>query len=367
MSLVDTASIWQILPVPAILVDNNNRLTEINPAAEAFMNAAQKSVTGRAFSKCLLVDSDTDLDADLDRARNGQSNLFRHDVNVRQPNSETVMCDIQITPLITRQSEGNGAMMVLVHPRHIKSQLGRALQVKSSAKTAVGLADMLAHEIKNPLAGINGAAQLLEMNLGPQDREMTGLIIQETRRIVDLLKQVEQFGDLRPPMFNVLNIHDILERARLSASLGLASGMEFSDQYDPSLPRITGDADQLIQVFANLFANAAQAAVQTGGKITIRTFYEAGLRLRSDQGGRAVPLQIEIIDDGPGIPPSIVDNVFDPFVSTRENGTGLGLALASKIIAEHNGTIAVNSRPGKTVFRISLPVSTQNKSIKVKR
>jgi len=347
--------VWQALPIPAFLIDRADRISGMNPAAETFVNAAQRACRGRKIVSFLAV-INTDLAANIARARAGQSVLFQHDVSLGVGSRRPALCDLQIAPLGDRDE----TMLMLVHPRQIKGHLGKALQPKTAAKTAIGLADMLAHEIKNPLAGITGAAQLLAMSLGREDTEMTDLILQETRRIVDLLKQVEQFGDLRTPDLRPVNIHDLLERARRSASLGAARKMRFCDSYDPSLPLTLADSDQMMQIFANLFANAAEAAGPTGGAISIRTYYELGLRLRDSGGGHAVPLQIEISDDGPGIPEALVDSVFDPFVSSRENGTGLGLALVSKIISEHNGTIILTSRPGATVFRISLPVAPQD-------
>jgi two-component system nitrogen regulation sensor histidine kinase GlnL len=221
------------------------------------------------------------------------------------------------------------------------------------------MAEMLAHEIKNPLAGITGAAQLLSMGLSPEDRELTDLIVEESRRIVKLLEQVEQFGNLRPPELRPVNIHDALDRARRSALVGFAASMSITEDYDPSLPPTMADADQLMQVFLNLIKNASEAAgPKGGGTIRLRSFYDQSLRLRRKDGpGRALPLQIEIIDNGPGIPPEIAEHIFEPFVSGRENGTGLGLALVSKIVNDHGGWISVDSVPGRTVFRVSLPVA----------
>jgi two-component system nitrogen regulation sensor histidine kinase GlnL len=217
---------------------------------------------------------------------------------------------------------------------------------------------MLAHEIKNPLAGIAGAAQLLSMNLEGEDLELTDLIVGETRRIVKLLEQVEQFGNLRPPDCSAVNVHDLLDRARKSATVGFAAHMTIVEQYDPSLPPILADGDQMLQVFLNLLKNATEAAGKDGGTIRIRTFYETSLRLRRKDGtGASLPLHVEIIDDGPGIPPEMAPSIFDPFVSGRENGTGLGLALVSKIVSEHDGWISVESVPGRTVFRISMPIA----------
>ena len=191
----------------------------------------------------------------------------------------------------------------------------------------------------------------------PKDQELTDLIVAETRRIVKLLEQVEQFGNLRPPQRKPVNLHDILDRVRKSAAVGFAAHMRIDEVYDPSLPPTYADPDQLVQVFMNLVKNAAQAQ-PLGGVIKVKTFYEQSLRVRRPDGTRvAVPLNVEIIDDGPGLPDDLAGDIFEPFVSGRENGTGLGLALVSKIISEHDGWIVVKSAPGKTVFRISLPVA----------
>jgi two-component system nitrogen regulation sensor histidine kinase GlnL len=193
------------------------------------------------------------------------------------------------------------------------------------------------------------------MNLTGEDVELTDLIVSESRRIVKLLDQVEQFGNLSEPQFKPVNLHDVLDRARRSALLGFGANMTITEDYDPSLPLAWGDADQLLQVVLNLLKNASEAAGPSGGTIRIRSYYEHSFRMRrSDGTGKLLPLQIEVIDDGPGLPEAIREDVFDPFVSGRENGTGLGLALVSKIIAEHNGWISVDSVPGRTVFRLSL-------------
>jgi two-component system nitrogen regulation sensor histidine kinase GlnL len=196
------------------------------------------------------------------------------------------------------------------------------------------------------------------MSLSNGDRELTDLIVAESRRIVALLDQVEQFGNLRPPVRQSINVHDLLDRCRKSALVGFSGHMRIVEDYDPSLPPTHVDADQIVQVFLNLIRNATDAAGPEGGTITLRTFYDLSLRLRRKDGGDgALPLQVEIIDDGPGIPPDIAADIFEPFVSGRENGTGLGLALVSKIISDHEGWLTVDSVPGRTVFRISLPIA----------
>jgi len=257
-------------------------------------------------------------------------------------------------------------IFLLISPRDLADRLGRSMAVKSAAKSAIGMAEMLAHEIKNPLAGISGAAQLISMNAGQEDLELTDLIVAETRRIVKLLEQVEQFGNIRAPDRRPVNIHDALDRARRSAQVGFAAHMHITEDYDPSLPSTLADMDQLMQVFLNLIKNAAEASPPNAGTrrgtIRLHTFYDQSLRLRRKGGAAAaLPLQIEIIDDGPGIPPELAADIFEPFVSGREGGTGLGLALVSKIITDHEGWLAVDSVPGRTVFRISLPVAPKEK------
>jgi two-component system nitrogen regulation sensor histidine kinase GlnL len=184
------------------------------------------------------------------------------------------------------------------------------------------------------------------------------LIVEETRRIVKLLEQVEQFGNISRPVLRAVNLHDALDRARRSALVGFGAKMKIIEDYDPSLPATFADADQLMQVFLNLLKNASEAAGPKGGTIRLHTFYDHSLRRKRRDGSQAaLPLQIEIIDDGPGIPPDIAADIFEPFVSGRENGTGLGLALVSKIITDHEGWISVDSHPGRTVFRISMPLA----------
>ncbi|MDP2084532.1 MAG: ATP-binding protein [Gemmobacter sp.] len=343
--------IWASLPIPAVLIAADNRIEEINPAAELFLNASARTLSGQPVLDALSVDAP--LDEGFARVRANQAALFINDVDVTSGERPPVQCTIQVAPL----QDAPNRLLLLISPRELADRLGRGTSVKAAAKSAIGMAEMLAHEIKNPLAGISGAAQLLSMNLGPEDRELTDLIVEETRRVVKLLEQVEQFGNLRPPDRVAINLHDVLDRARRSALVGFGSRMTFVEDYDPSLPQAWADPDQLQQVFLNLLKNASEAAGPGGGTIRLRSFYDHALRRRNADGtGSALPLNIEIIDDGPGLPPAIAGEIFEPFVSGRPNGTGLGLALVSKIISDHDGWIAVDSVPGRTVFRLSLPM-----------
>ena len=348
--------IWASLPLPALLIGRDGRIVEANPAAEAFLNASSKNLMGQPAFDRLSIDAP--MDEALERARSNQSPLFINDVDVTTGERPPVQCNLHIAPM----HDNPDVILLVISPRDLAERLGRVQSVKSAAKSAIGMAEMLAHEIKNPLAGISGAAQLLSMGLTPEDRELTDLIVEETRRIVKLLEQVEQFGNVRPPELRPVNIHDALDRARKSAQVGFAAHMSIIEDYDPSLPPTWADPDQLMQVFLNLIKNAAEAAGPGGGTIRLRTFYDLSLRLRRKDGkGGALPLNVEITDDGPGLPADIAGEIFEPFVSGRENGTGLGLALVSKIIADHEGWISVDSVPGRTSFRISLPLAPKDK------
>jgi two-component system nitrogen regulation sensor histidine kinase GlnL len=342
---------WSALPIPAVLVDVEGLVVDINPAAELFLNLSARSLKGQpAFDR---IHIDAPMEETMARVRTHQSPLVINEVEITTGARPPVPCRLQIAPL----QEG-GTLMLLITPSEIAGRLVRGAVASTSAKAVIGMAEMLAHEIKNPLAGISGAAQLLAMNLPVQDRELSDLIVAETQRIVKLLDQVEQFGNLRAPDRRPVNLHDALDRARQSAQLGFARDMVIIQDYDPSLPDTFADTDQLMQVFLNLIKNATEAAGPAGGTIRLRTFYDLSLRLRHKDGlGNPLALQVEIMDDGPGIAPEVANSLFEPFVSGRENGTGLGLALVSRIISDHDGWIGVESVPGRTVFRLSLPLA----------
>ncbi len=347
---MDNDRVFMSLPVPAVLIGADDAIADINPAAEGFLNASNRSARGTPVWDMIAVDAP--LEEAFARARDNGTPLFVNDVDVGSGQRPPLQCALQLAPL----NGGAGQMILMITPRELAGRMTQSNSVKSAAKSAIGMAEMLAHEIKNPLAGITGAAQLLSMNLSADDLELTDLIVAESRRIVKLLEQVEQFGNLMPPERRALNLHDVLDRARRSALLGFGARMKIIEDYDPSLPHALADKDQLLQVVLNLLKNAAEAAGDAGGTIRLHSYYEHSFRMRrSDGTGQSLPLQIEVIDDGPGLPEAIRSDVFDPFVSGRENGTGLGLALVSKIISDHGGWISVNSVPGKTVFRISLP------------
>jgi two-component system nitrogen regulation sensor histidine kinase GlnL len=236
--------------------------------------------------------------------------------------------------------------------------MGRQMSHRNAARSMTAMAAMLAHEVKNPLSGIRGAAQLLEQDADPDARELTQLICDETDRIVALVDRMEAFSDHQPIARGAVNIHEVLERVRRIAQTGFARHLRFGEEYDPSLPPVLGNRDLLVQVFLNLVKNAAEASPDPGGEIILTTAYRHGRRLATPAGGERllVPLMVSVADNGPGIPDDLKAHLFDPFVTTKRNGTGLGLALVAKVIGDHGGTVEFDSQPRRTVFRVFLPV-----------
>jgi two-component system, NtrC family, nitrogen regulation sensor histidine kinase GlnL len=347
---------WNAIPYPALIVGRDDSIIAANPAAEDFASTSLRQMRGHPLSRFLGANSVV-LDV-IRQARKSDVSVAQYNVMVSWSGLPPSLQNIHAAPM-----HDTGEILLLMHPRGMAEKMDRSLSHRSAARSVSGMAAMLAHEIRNPLAGISGAAQLLEMGLDASERELSGLIREEAARIGALVDRVEQFGDLRPAQRKALNIHDVLDRARRSAQAGFAVHARFTEDYDPSLPSASGDPDQLLQVFQNLIKNAAEAVPRVGGTIAIGTAFRPGVKLARPGGkSEGLPLLVTITDNGPGIPENLVRDIFDPFVSSKVNGTGLGLSLVSKIISDHGGVVECESRPGRTRFLVRLPVWNGRKS-----
>ena len=357
---VDPQAILSSLPVPVVLLDAQNGFRQANPAAEQFLGISLSQL--RHLRLTDLVPEDSPLFLLIEQVRLHGVTICEHEISLESPrlSKQRITVHGSVVP------EEPDAVLLTLHDSSAIRALDRQLGFRSAARSVAGMAAVLAHEVKNPLSGIRGAAQLLENTVSEQDRELAELIRDEADRIRALVDRMEQFGE-KPVERRAVNIHRVLEHVRRLAQSGFASHLRFSEAYDPSLPPVWGNRDQLVQVLLNLVKNAAEAitgserlAAEGTGEITLMTAYQHGVRLSVPGTSRRVdlPLVVTVRDNGPGIPDDMRQGLFDAFVSSKPSGSGLGLALVAKIVGDHGGLIEVESRPGRTEFCLHLPVLT---------
>ncbi|HZU89921.1 MAG TPA: ATP-binding protein [Stellaceae bacterium] len=342
------------LPDPIIVIDRAGSIRFANPAAEQFLGIGALALEGGALAD--LVVPESALLALVDSVWRVGNTVAGHDILLEGPRIGSRLVTIQGAPI----GEEGDRLVLSLHERAMAEKLDRHLTHTKAARSLTAMAAMLAHEVKSPLSGIRGAAQLLEQDLPPAGQELTRLICEETDRIVALLDRMEDFADHRPIARGAVNIHEVLERVRRIAQSGFARHVRLVEEYDPSLPPVLGDRDLLVQVFLNLVKNAAEAAPNAGGEIVLTTAYRHGLRIKADgQGRQHLPLMVAVADNGGGIPAELRPHLFDPFVTTKRNGSGLGLALVAKLVSDHGGVVEYDSEPRRTVFRVFLPVAAE--------
>lgn len=348
-----SARILDSLPHPVIQVGPDGAIVAANMAAENFFGASAAVLKRHPISYFVPFGSPLLALIDQVRQRGAPVNEYKVDVGSPRIGADRIV-DINAAPVTEQQ----GAVVLMFQERGMAEKIDRQLTSRGAARTVTGLAAMLAHEIKNPLSGIRGAAQLLEASTGEEDRPLTRLIMDEADRIVKLVDRMEVFSDERPIEREPVNIHVVLDHVKRLAESGFARNVRIVEEYDPSLPAVYANRDQLVQVFLNLVKNACESlGGRSDAEITLTTAFRPGIRLSVPGTSERVSLPLEfcVRDNGPGVPEDLLPHLFEPFITTKTNGSGLGLALVAKIIGDHGGVIECDSQAGRTVFRILMP------------
>ncbi len=347
-------SVLGALQAATLVVDDTKAIRYANGAAEQLFQSSAPLLTRQPLADILPPNGP--LLALVEQAAEADAPMSAYGVILDTPKTGHRTVSVHVAPIADKP----GWVVISLQEQTRAIKFGQQMEHRNSARSMTAMAALLAHEVKNPLSGIRGAAQLLGQSAVEEDKKLTQLICDEADRIVALVNRMEVFSDDRPLERAPVNIHAVLERVRRIAENGFASSVKFIERYDPSLPSVNGNHDQLVQVFLNLVKNAAESVPSKGGEIILSTSFQPGVRLAvSSSAGRVqLPLVVTVQDNGAGIPEDLRPHLFDPFVTTKPKGSGLGLALVAKIVSDHGGIIEFESVRARTVFKIMLPIVT---------
>jgi two-component system nitrogen regulation sensor histidine kinase GlnL len=344
-----------ILPFPVFMLDENDRFLWLNHAAEGFFHSSQAMLVPMQMSELLI--SDSPFFSLVRRARQSERPVSDKSLRLISPKFGVRNAAIQVTPLpVSENVDERGAVLVTLQEQGLTDKLAAQNTVKSAALSMSKMTSLLAHEVKNPLAGIKGAAQLLETEIPEESRELSSMIVTEADRITALLNRIENLSSDMPVQLKDVNIHEILDHCIRITTASFGRHLDIKCHYDPSLPNIDADPDLLVQCFLNLFKNASEET-DDKGILTLTTSYNLSRYLSTSQSFQVhLPLQIEIEDNGSGIPEELQDYIFEPFISGKQSGSGLGLAMVASVVADHGGAISVDTSPAGTCFTVNLPI-----------
>ncbi len=347
------------LPSAILCVDEDFRIQSINPAGEQLFSASANTLAQKSLAE--LLSPHSTMLALMQQVAQAGNTISEYGVQLALSRGIEMEVDVHITPLL----ELPGKLLISLHPCSMARGLDQQRANKGSTRSVAALARILAHEVKNPLSGIRGAAQLLEPYVETEDKALVQLIYDETDRICDLVDRMEEFTETGSLVRKPLNIHQVLEHVRRVSEAGFARHVRFLEAYDPSLPMVYGDRDRLVQLFLNLIKNAADAVPLDAGQIGITTHYQHGFRvsLGNSDERLELPIAVEIRDNGPGVPKDMIDQMFDPFVTTKPKGGGLGLSLVAKIVNDHQGVVSYVRGSQGAIFRVRLPASSTDNSV----
>jgi two-component system nitrogen regulation sensor histidine kinase GlnL len=351
----DSSQILANVPVPVILIAPDNGIAFANDASEAFFGRSKRKLEGQPITSVLVFESDR---------MNGALVARENDISAQDMELKSAQGSITVDINISVLPSDPDWRIAIISPRHGgREHIGE--QKDSGQQQAMGAPAILGHEIKNPLAGIKGAAQLLARRVDEKSQPLTELIVNEVDRIARLLDQMQKLGRSEPPELAPANVHLLIERAIRSLRAANRAMPELSINYDPSLPEVMIDADGMVQILINLLQNAVDALQgRLDGVIGISTrFVMSGALRETDIERRTVklPVEIAISDNGPGVPEHIEDELFSPFVTTKRDGQGLGLAIVRKLVQQMNSRIMFERdvQKQRTVFRLFLPVANR--------